>query len=117
MMLAGIASGLMGTITSSGAPPLAIVMQNVAPATLRATLSCVFFFGAILSLVMLAAVDRFNLAQLRLGLMLVPLMVLGFVASNPLTHMFSRQAVRMMLLTLSALGAIGILVRSWILWA
>ncbi|MCX5496639.1 sulfite exporter TauE/SafE family protein [Kaistia dalseonensis] len=117
MMLAGLASGLMGTITSSGAPPFAIVMQHVAPARLRATLSCVFFFGAILSLLMLAIVGRFSTAQLWLGLMLFPLMILGFIASNPLTRLFSREAVRMMLLTLSALGAIGILVRSWVLWS
>src|SRR5690606_16130117 len=46
MIVAGVASGLMGTITSSGGPPYAIVMQNEPARRTRATLSFVFFLGA-----------------------------------------------------------------------
>ena len=35
---AGFGSGVMGTITSVGAPPMGIVMQNMDPPTLRATI-------------------------------------------------------------------------------
>jgi uncharacterized membrane protein YfcA len=114
MILAGVASGLMGTITSSGAPPYAIVMQHVAPDRMRATVSSVFFAGALLSLVTLAFVGRFSLAQLWLGIFLLPVMTAGFLASNPLTRIAPRAVLRQFLLALSGLGALGILARAWL---
>jgi uncharacterized membrane protein YfcA len=113
MIMAGLASGMMGTITSSGAPPLAIVMQHVPPPQMRASIACVFFFGALFSLLILAMVDRFSFAQLWLGLLLIPPVAAGFAASSPLKRLFSRAAVRMALLAISALGAIAILIRAF----
>ena len=114
MLGAGVASGLMATITSSGAPPFALVLQHMPPARMRATISAVFFIGAIFSLVMLAVVGLFGRAELWLGILLFPFMIVGFFASTPLTRMFPRGAVRHILLALSTLGAIGILVRVWL---
>jgi len=112
MALAGFASGLMGTITSSGAAPFAIVMQYVPPRQMRATISCVFFAGAVLSLLMLAYVDRFTLPQFWLGIVLFPLMFGGFFVSNRCNRYFSPRRVRFVLLGMSALGALGILART-----
>ncbi len=112
MVMAGLASGMMGTITSSGAPPFAIVMQHLPAARMRSTIGCVFFAGALLSLVTLASVDRFSLVQLWLGLLLIPAMMAGFAASNPLNRLFSREVLRVVIVALSALGAVAILVRS-----
>lgn len=114
MVAAGFASGVMGTITSSGAPPFALVMQHMPPPRMRATIGVVFFLGALFSLVMLAAVGLFGVPELALGLMLFPFMIAGFVVSNPLTRLFSRETVRLMLLALSAFGAVGILARVWL---
>jgi len=109
MIAAGLASGVMGTITSSGAPPFAIVMQHVPPARMRATIGCVFFAGALLSLVTLGVVGRFTYAQLWLGILLFPPMMIGFVMSSRLNRLFSREHVRYALLAISALGALAIL--------
>jgi uncharacterized membrane protein YfcA len=114
MVVAGLASGLMGTITSSGAPPFAIVMQHVQPARMRATVGCVFFARALLSLVTLGFVGHFSIPQLWLGLILLPVMMVGFVSSGPLNRFVSRATLRHMLLIFSALGALGILVRAWV---
>lgn len=111
MVGAGIASGLMGTITSAGAPPFALVMQYLPPPRLRATLGCVFFVGASLSLAMLAGVGRFGMQELWLSVWLLPLMVAGFALSGPLNRRVSRRVVRGMLLGLSAFGAIALLLR------
>lgn len=111
MLGAGVASGLMGTITSAGAPPFALVMQYLPPARLRATLGCVFFVGAAFSLAMLASVGRFGMHQLLLSASLLPLMMIGFALSGPLNRRVSRVAVRRLLLGLSAFGAIALLVR------
>jgi uncharacterized membrane protein YfcA len=111
VMGAGIASGLMGTITSAGAPPFALVMQYLPPARLRATLGCVFFVGAAFSLVMLALVGRFGRHELWLSVWLSPLMLAGFALSGPLTRRVPRKAVRGLLLGLSAFGATVLLLR------
>jgi len=108
---AGIASGLMGTITSAGAPPFALVMQYLPPPRLRATLGCVFFAGAALSLAMLASVGRFGRHELWLSAWLLPLMVAGFALSGPLSRRVSRRMVRGVLLGLSAFGALALLAR------
>jgi hypothetical protein len=115
MALAGLASGVMGTITSSGAPPFALVMQHLQPPRVRATISAVFLIGAVFSLVVLAFVGLFGRPELWLGIVLLPVMVLGFVASNPLTRVVPRGAVRLLLLALSGCGAIGILTRVWLI--
>jgi len=59
LVVAGAASGVMGTITSSGAAPYAIVMQRVPPAEVRGTMGCVFFAGGLLSLVTLGIFGQF----------------------------------------------------------
>jgi uncharacterized membrane protein YfcA len=106
---AGVASGLMGTITSAGAPPLAIAMQNLPPAPLRATLGCVFFAGSVMSLVALAAAGKTDAHQLLIGVLLLPWMVAGFFASGPLARRMSRTGVRKVLLSLATLSALAVL--------
>ncbi|WP_439115677.1 sulfite exporter TauE/SafE family protein [Hydrogenophaga sp.] len=110
--LAGLASGLMGTITSAGAPPFAIAMQHLPANRLRGTLGAVFFIGAALSLVALALVGRMGAAQLGLSLLLMPWMVTGFVLSGRLKFLMRQQTLRPMLLGLAAFGALGILVQT-----
>jgi uncharacterized membrane protein YfcA len=112
MIVAGVASGLMSTITASGASPFAIVMQSVEPARMRATLGCVFFAGALLSLGALAAVGMFTIDQFWLGLLLFPPMGAGFAASSALNALFSRDAMRVLILSIAALGAVGVLAQA-----
>ncbi|KAF1045923.1 sulfite exporter TauE/SafE family protein [Xylophilus sp.] len=110
--LAGAASGLMGTITSSGAPPFALVMQAMPPAQIRASLGCIFGIGAVVSLALLTAVGHFTLPGLALGASLAPFMVAGFLLSNRLTRLIDPRRTRLILLWLAACGALAILARS-----
>lgn len=111
---AGVASGLMGTITSAGAPPLAIAMQNLPPAPLRATLGCVFFAGSVMSLLALGAAGKTDLQQLLVGVLLLPWMVAGFVASGPLARRMSRTGVRKVLLSLATVSALAVLAQAFL---
>ncbi len=54
LVLAGATSGLLGTATSIGGPPMALVWQNSTGARLRGTMSGFFLVGSVLSLVLLA---------------------------------------------------------------
>lgn len=110
--LAGMASGLMGTITSAGAPPFAIAMQHLPANRLRGTLGAVFFIGAALSLVALAMVGRMGAPELWLSALLMPWMVAGFVLSGRIKFLMRQQSLRPMLLGLAAFGALGILVQT-----
>ena len=111
---AGLASGLMGTITSSGGPPLAIGMQNLPPAPLRATLGLVFFLGSAISLAALAAVGKTGPGDLAIGVLLLPWMMAGFALSGPLARRMSRRGVRTMLLGLAAAGAVAVLATTFL---
>ena len=112
--LAGVVSGVMGTITSAGAPPFAILTQRLEPAQIRATVGCILAAGATLSLVMLGAAGRFDLPQLGLGISLAPWVLAGFFLSGRVGRRFSAGGVRLFLLGLAGAGALGVLVKSTI---
>lgn len=109
---AGVVSGLMGTITSAGAPPFAIVTQSLEPPRIRATVGMILAVGATASLLMLAAAGRFSVAELLLSLSLYPWIMLGFLLSSRLGRRISSQAVRLLLLAMAGFGAVGILVKA-----
>ncbi|WP_447576960.1 sulfite exporter TauE/SafE family protein [Achromobacter kerstersii] len=110
---AGVASGIMGTMTSVGAPPIAIVLQHTAPPQLRATLGVVLFLGSIFSLAMLALADRYTGYHAGLALSLAPFLLAGFAVSNRLRTLLPPHAVRSVLLAACALGAIGVLAKAF----
>ena len=53
-MLAGATSGVLGTATSIGGPPMALVWQNSSGPKLRGTMSGFFLVGSVLSIAVLA---------------------------------------------------------------
>lgn len=110
---AGVASGIMGTMTSVGAPPIAIVLQHAAPPRLRATLGMVLFLGSIFSLAMLALAQRYTGYHVVLALSLAPFLLAGFAVSNRLRTRLPPRAVRAVLLAACAMGAAGVLVKSF----
>ncbi|WBX88734.1 sulfite exporter TauE/SafE family protein [Achromobacter mucicolens] len=110
---AGVASGIMGTMTSVGAPPIAIVLQHAAPPRLRATLGMVLFLGSIFSLAMLALANRYTGYHAGLALSLAPFMLAGFAVSNRLRTLLPPRAVRGVLLAACAMGAVGVLVKTF----
>ncbi len=109
--IAGIVSGLMGTLTSVGAPPLAIAFQHSPPPGLRATLGATLFVGSIFSLSLLALTGHYSQQQFFLGLALAPFMVLGFTLSSRVRRHVRPAAVRRLLLTVCSASAIGLIVK------
>lgn len=82
LVVAGVLSGIMGTIASIGGPPMALVYQHSPGARLRSTVSGVFLFGTILSLIALTVTGHFGLYELRLACLMVPGLCIGFVLSR-----------------------------------
>ncbi len=114
LFVAGLFSGLMGTITSVGAPPMAIAMQSMAPERLRSTLGAFFLVGAVVSLLALAWVGRFDLTQLGYGVVLLVPLTAGFAVSGRLAARLKREHARLIVLALSGLAATALLLRQWL---
>jgi uncharacterized membrane protein YfcA len=109
---AGLLSGFMGTISSIGGPPLALLYQREGGPRLRATLSALFVTGAVISVAALAMIGRFGVVELWLTAFLVPAALLGFVAAGWLRGMVDRAGVRPLVLALSAASATAVLIRA-----
>ena len=73
----GMDTGTMGTITSVGAPPLALVYQGRDPLASRATLAAFFALGCAVSLIGLFAAGIAGSRDLHLALAMAPPMVFG----------------------------------------
>ena len=114
MFGAGCVSGFMGTVTSVGLPPIALMYQNAPKATLRASLGGFLFFGTLISIAALAAAGRFGLHDVVLGTWLIAPLYLGFWISTPLARLVSPRLVRYAVLGLSALAALLLLLRQFV---
>jgi uncharacterized protein len=101
----GFCAGVMGTLTSVGAPPMMLVLQHGNAPRVRATLSVFFAIGSSMSIGALALFGRFGWTEAFLGFLLVPPMILGVVLSKHLTGCIDRGALRPVLLTLAAAAA------------
>jgi uncharacterized protein len=79
---AGVITGVTETATGIGGPPLALVYQHQAAATLRSTLAFCFLVGQLMSLAFLATAGRVSGSQLTAALMLLPTLAIGAGASR-----------------------------------
>jgi uncharacterized membrane protein YfcA len=109
---AGALSGFMGTISSIGGPPMALLYQREHGPRIRGTLSGHFVIGALISLVALAAVGQYGRAEIILSIELLPAIVAGYLASGWIRESVDRVGARPFVLGLSVLAAVGILYRA-----
>ncbi|WP_207232083.1 sulfite exporter TauE/SafE family protein [Corallincola spongiicola] len=76
---AGLVSGVMGSTTAVGGPPLALVMQHGEPYRIRANLSLYFMCSCLLSLAGYSVGGILNSELLWQSLSFVPISVLGLM--------------------------------------
>ncbi len=112
LALAGALSGLGGTTSGIGGPPMAIAYRNAGGQVLRATLATFFLVGALLSLGSLLAVGEVSTASLAQGAVLVPAVVVGYLAAAPLRRRVDPVRVRQAVLVVSAAAGAGLLVQA-----
>lgn len=110
LFVAGGASGFMGSITSIGGPPMALLYQRRSGPELRANLSLFFMFGTALSITLLVVAGEVRRVDLGRALTMMPAMLLGFVASRWATKWLDGGRLRPWLLAFSAFTAILLLV-------
>lgn len=111
MFSAGFSSGFMGTATSVGGPPMALLLQHEAGPQLRASLAAFMAFGATFSLVALVAVGEFDRHDLVTTAVLIPTVLAGFAVSRWTNRVLDRGYTRSAVLAFATLSGISILVR------
>lgn len=104
IMMAGGLSGFMGSMTAIGGPPLALAFQTVSGKRLRGTLSAIFVPAGVMALTGLYFVGRFAMAELLMGLSLIPAISVGFWLSAYVAHWLEGAWLRPALLSFSALA-------------
>jgi uncharacterized membrane protein YfcA len=110
--LAGVLSGLAGTATSIGGPPVALLYQHRSPQQIRSTLAVVFTVGAAMSLVGIWISGHLDTDAWPMVALLTPCLVLGARAGARLQPVLPDRLVRYAVLAICAGSALLLLVRS-----
>ncbi|TDD16305.1 sulfite exporter TauE/SafE family protein, partial [Nonomuraea diastatica] len=109
---AGFVSGVTGTATGIGGPPIALVYQSAKGPQIRATLAMFFCLSALQSLAILALVGELPARALATGATLVAPMVLGFLVSGPLRRYLDGGKARMAVLVVATASALALIVQN-----
>lgn len=110
LALAGALSGLGGTTSGIGGPPMAIAFRNSGGPAIRSSLAAFFVVGALLSLLSLTVVGEVTVPRLLVGLALLPPVAVGYLASGWLRPRVRPQVLRAAVLALSSVSALVLLV-------
>ncbi|MBI5141464.1 MAG: sulfite exporter TauE/SafE family protein [Nitrospirae bacterium] len=109
LLAAGMLSGFMGTTTSVGGPPMALIYQHESGAKLRGTLSAYFLIGSPISIAALILAGKLGTVDALTALRILPGVILGFAISGRLTGLIDRGAVRPAVLSVSAIAGIAVI--------
>ncbi|MDD9944485.1 MAG: TSUP family transporter [Myxococcales bacterium] len=112
LLAAGLVSGVMGTVTSVGGPPVALMFHDAAGPTLRGTLSGYFLLSALISLGGLLLAGLMGVDDVVAYLVLVPGVVVGFALSHRTRAYLDRGYTRVAVLALSAVAAVGVVFKN-----
>ncbi len=112
LSLAGLLSGLAGTATSIGGPPVALLYQHRSPQQIRSTLAVLFTVGAGMGLTGIWLSGHLDTHALPLALLLTPCLFVGAWAGARLQPVLADRHVRYAVLAICAASALVLLVRS-----
>ncbi|GGS34088.1 MULTISPECIES: sulfite exporter TauE/SafE family protein [Actinokineospora] len=112
LVVAGTASGVFGTVSAIGGPPMALLYQNQAGPTVRATLNAFFLLAAVSSVATLAFAGQVRGEHLVAAAALVPFIVVGFLISGPARRLVAGPRLRVAVLAIAAASAVLLIIRS-----
>ena len=110
-MAAGAASGLLGTATAIGGPPMALVWQRSNGAQLRGTMSGFFLVGSLLSLAMLGLTGAIDQHTWWGFAVMAPAALAGYLLSTVMNRHLNPQRLRWLAIGVSATGAVVLITR------
>jgi uncharacterized membrane protein YfcA len=114
MAFAGFISGFMGTSTSIGGPPMALLLQHEAADAMRANLSAFFIISCLLSLAVQIPAGYMGLAHVYLALPLLPAAGLGYWVADRYAHRFPQHHIRTASLIVCGLSGVTAILSYWL---
>jgi uncharacterized protein len=111
VVLAGATSGVLGTATSIGGPPMALVWQRNSGARLRGTMSGFFLVGSMMSIAALAVTGAVDWRTLWGFAALAPAAVAGYPLSRRINRFLDPKRLRWLAIGASTLGAVVLISR------
>lgn len=112
LVTAGVISGVTGTATSIGGPPVALLYQSEEGPRVRATLSVFFTVGNSLALAALAATGHLPARDITAGLVFTGCAAAGFAAAAGLRQFLDAGRTRAAVLAAAAGSALILIVHS-----
>jgi len=110
LSLAGFLSGLMGTLTGIGGPPMGIVYQHGEPAEVRAAMNAFFAFGTLMTVAALLLTHLIEARHVRVAALLLPAVPLGLYGANLLSRASDRY-IRTILMGFCALSGLILIIK------
>ncbi|QNE89060.1 sulfite exporter TauE/SafE family protein [Corynebacterium incognita] len=110
-LVAGVASGALGTSTSIGGPPMALIMKHESPAVARGTLSATFLIGCVISLLTLQFSGGLTLLQLQAALAYLPVVAAGYLVSTRLNKKIDAARLQRLVVAVSIGAALLLLAK------
>jgi uncharacterized membrane protein YfcA len=111
-LLVGTFAGVSSMVASMGGPPTALLFHDRGPETVRASLAFVFTVGLVLTIVVRSLAGLISADDMRIAMMIFPAMVLGYLASVPLSSRVGEVFVRRSILVVSTTAAVGLLIKA-----
>ena len=112
LVTAGVISGVTGTATSIGGPPVALLYQDQSGPRVRATLSVFFTVGNSLALAALAVTGHLPGRDVLAGLVFVGCAAIGFAAAAGLRRFLDAGRTRIAVLAAAAGSALVLIAHS-----
>lgn len=106
LFIGGLISGVTGTATGIGGPPIALLMQNEEPETIRANLAAFFCLTNIISLIALHYSGRFTMVDFTSIICLLPAPIIASVIAFRVRHKIKKQVMQYGVLVLCSLSAV-----------
>nr|WP_148254534.1 sulfite exporter TauE/SafE family protein [Aidingimonas lacisalsi] len=110
LFLAGVLSGIFGTVSAIGGPPIALLMQRLPPDSIRGNLAAFFTVSATMTLCALGLVGHISLWHIGLAVTFVPAILLGNGLAKVLSPRMDPRIIRLGSLALCTTAAIGLLI-------
>lgn len=111
-IFAGVLSGFLGTSTSIGGPPMALLMKSFNPTKARGTLSATFVFGSVVSMLSLGIGGQITTYQLKFAAIYLPLAILGLFAASYFNRFVDRKLLNRIVITVSIGASIVLIIQS-----
>lgn len=111
LLIAGTASGFTGTVAAIGGPPMALTYQHADPRILRSSLAVFNTIGSMFIIPSLIVAGVLGVREFRLGLLLVPGVLIGLWLGRIGIARVPERLVRPAVLAACTGSAIALLVR------